>query len=149
MCQPGTGGEHGRGAEIVDWVDHNGLACLVRGSPTHRAGNTLDLTWTDSPGAQAWVAIEEDVTSDHWPIKGYVPSPSLTCEGPASSLPPKVAEKDYEALRTAVAAWMPKLRPLEDPSTINQYASELVQCLTLAIKAVGSKRCSPPHRAAP
>ncbi|POS86230.1 hypothetical protein EPUL_003091 [Erysiphe pulchra] len=38
--------------------------------PTHRAGNALDLAWTNIGRTSAWLARDECMTSDHLPIFG-------------------------------------------------------------------------------
>ncbi|KAI0992951.1 hypothetical protein K3495_g15233 [Podosphaera aphanis] len=51
--QPSATSNYGQGEEIEKWADENGLSCLILGEPTHRAGNTLDLAWTNISGASA------------------------------------------------------------------------------------------------
>lgn len=47
--QPNANRSNGQGDEIESWADEHSLTCLIIGEPTHRAGNTLDLAWTNAP----------------------------------------------------------------------------------------------------
>ncbi|POS84543.1 hypothetical protein EPUL_004323, partial [Erysiphe pulchra] len=60
--QTGAARSYGQGEE-------NNMSCLIKGEPTHRAGNTLDLAWSNIIGASAWVERDECMTSDHFPIR--------------------------------------------------------------------------------
>lgn len=71
--QPGAITTYGQDEEIEKWAEDNNLTCLIIGEPTHRAGNTLDLAWTNIDGTCAWVDRDECVTSDHLPIRGSMP----------------------------------------------------------------------------
>lgn len=71
--QPGTERPHGQGEMIEKWAGKHHLTCHIVGEPTHRAGNTLDLVWSNIDGARAWVDRGECVTSDHFPIRGQIP----------------------------------------------------------------------------
>ena len=51
--QPGAARSYGQGEEIERWADENNMSCLIIGEPTHRAGNTLDLAWSNIVGASA------------------------------------------------------------------------------------------------
>ncbi|KAI0991119.1 hypothetical protein K3495_g17068, partial [Podosphaera aphanis] len=53
--QPGAAHQHGQGEEIERWANRYNLTGLIIGEPTHRAGNTLDLAWTNINGTIAWV----------------------------------------------------------------------------------------------
>lgn len=58
VWQLGAVNTYGEGEEIGKWAEENNLSCLIIGEPTHRAGNTLDLAWTNINGACAWVDQE-------------------------------------------------------------------------------------------
>ena len=70
--QPGVTRPYGQGDEIERWAENQNLSCLIIGEPTHKAGNTLDLAWTNISGARAWVDREECMTSNHLLIRGIV-----------------------------------------------------------------------------
>ena len=74
--QPGPTISYGQGEEIEKWADTQNLSCLIKGEPTHRAGNTLDLAFTNIFDARAWVDRDDCVTSDHLSIFGIVPCKS-------------------------------------------------------------------------
>ena len=73
VWQPGVTRSYGQGEEIEIWAEMHNLSSLVIGEPTHRAGNTLDLVFTNIMEVCAWVDRDECVTSDHYPISGIVP----------------------------------------------------------------------------
>lgn len=51
--QPNITSPHGQGEQIERWAERHHLSCLIVGEPTHQAGNTLDLVWTNISGAHA------------------------------------------------------------------------------------------------
>ena len=71
--QSGTTRSYGQGEGIEQWAENYNMSCLIVGEPTHRAGNTLDLAWSNIVETQAWVEHEGCITSDHLPICGLVP----------------------------------------------------------------------------
>ena len=70
--QPSARISYGQGEDIEKWAETHNLSCLIVGEPTHRAGNTLDLAFTNISCTRAWVGQDECVTSDHLPISGKV-----------------------------------------------------------------------------
>lgn len=76
--QPGVTSPYGQGEMIERWAEDHNPTCLIVGEPTHQAGNTLDLVWTNINGSRAWVDHDECVTSDHLPIRGIIPVQSTT-----------------------------------------------------------------------
>ncbi|KAI0994593.1 hypothetical protein K3495_g13588 [Podosphaera aphanis] len=60
--QPSASNHYGQGEEIEKWAEEHNLTCLIVGEPTHRAGNTLDLAFTNIRETMAWVGTEEVVT---------------------------------------------------------------------------------------
>ncbi|KHJ35401.1 putative eka-like protein [Erysiphe necator] len=52
--QPSANSYYGQGEEIERLAEENNLTCLIVGEPTHRAGNTLDLAFTNVSDTMAW-----------------------------------------------------------------------------------------------
>ncbi|POS82205.1 hypothetical protein EPUL_005827 [Erysiphe pulchra] len=78
--KPNASSYYGQGEDIDKWAEKHHLTCLIIGEPTHRAGNTLDLAWTNIKETMAWVGTEECMTSDHLPLCGFVPYSKETTE---------------------------------------------------------------------
>ncbi|KHJ32790.1 putative eka-like protein [Erysiphe necator] len=71
--QLGATHSYGQGEEIKKWAEDHNFACLIIGEAIHRAGDTLDLDFTNITEACAWVDHNECMNSDHLPISGVVP----------------------------------------------------------------------------
>ena len=78
--QPEASSYYGQCEEIEKWAEKHHLTCLIIGEPTHRAGNTLDLAFTNISETMAWVGTEESMTSDYLPICGFVHNHTINCE---------------------------------------------------------------------
>ncbi|POS81735.1 hypothetical protein EPUL_005617, partial [Erysiphe pulchra] len=131
--QPSAITSCGHGEEIERWAEDHNLSCLIIGEPTHRAGNTLDLVWTNISGASAWVGREECVTSDHFPICGIVPSrnqPPIRSKGH-----PRVTKDKLSQFSHVVSCWLPPMTSLNSPADAESLAQALCRVLTEAIQA--------------
>ncbi|POS85268.1 hypothetical protein EPUL_004098 [Erysiphe pulchra] len=51
--QSGATHTYGKGDEVESWAESYNLSCLIIDKPTHRAGNTLNLAWTNIGRARA------------------------------------------------------------------------------------------------
>ncbi|POS87841.1 hypothetical protein EPUL_001568 [Erysiphe pulchra] len=60
--QPTANTFYGQGQQIEKWAEEHSLTCLNIGEPTHRAGNTLDLAWTNIKQAMAWLPQRKEST---------------------------------------------------------------------------------------
>ena len=113
--QPGATRPYGQGDKVERWAESHNLSCLVIGEPTHKAGNTLDLVWTNISGARAWVDREECMTSDHFPICGILPAATVTRNPAPSKI--RVPKKSLPNFARAIARW---LHPPLDLNTIEK-----------------------------
>ncbi|KAI0992053.1 hypothetical protein K3495_g16133, partial [Podosphaera aphanis] len=133
--QPNTTSPHGQGEQIERWAERYHLSCLIIGEPTHRAGNTLDLVWTNISGAHAWVDRSECVTSDHLPLRGYVPVKNAAVDLDTSKI--RVPKKNLPRYAHAIAQWTRPPPPLDSIEKLENYAQDLCFHLSNAIKATG------------
>lgn len=134
--QPDAAHSYGQGEEIECWAEANNLSCLIIGEPTHRAGNTLDLVWTNINGACAWVEREECMTSDHLPICGHIPS---ITQSPKSDGPLKVPKHKIPEYAKVVSQWVPPLPPLNSIEDIEKATEDICNVLQDALKAIGRR----------
>lgn len=134
--QPGATRPHRQGEAIEEWADKHKLSCLIIGEPTHRAGNTLDLAWSNIDGTLAWVDRSKCMTSDHLPIRGQVPTTfkALDTESPKI----RVRPGDLPNFAQAVAQWAHPPPKLDTIDKVEKYAQELCSHLSNAIKATGT-----------
>ncbi|KAI0997119.1 hypothetical protein K3495_g11068 [Podosphaera aphanis] len=110
---------------------------------THRARNALDLAWwSNISGTCAWVDREECVTSDHYPVCGYVPNfrPSEAI----SRGPLKVPKDKIPQHVNVVSQWIPPLSVPDAKEDVKRFAQQIYLALTDALKAVGRR----PNKAA-
>ncbi|KAI1005854.1 hypothetical protein K3495_g2361 [Podosphaera aphanis] len=121
--QPDTTRPYGQGEEIERWAESHNLTCPIVGVPTHRAGNTLDLTWTNISGAQAWVDNSECVTSDHLPIRGQVPNTNAAGKNQPSKI--RVRKENLPRYALAIAQWVHPPPRLDTIEKVQAYAEEL------------------------
>ena len=131
--QPGVTRPYGQGDEIERWAESHNLSCLIIGEPTHKAGNTLDLAWTNISGARAWVDREECMTSDHLPIRGIVPAATFTGNPGPSKI--RVPKKNLPNFARAVVKWVHPAIDLSTTEKVDEYAQEIFFHLSEAIKA--------------
>ena len=147
--QPNATSCYGQGEEIEKWAEENNLTCLIIGEPTHRAGNTLDLAWTNVKEAMAWVATEECMTSDHLPICGFLPN----CREAATNLCTRdkihVSKANLPKFAQAVSRWIPPLTSLSTIEETEEFAQNICWALENALKAVGKRASMKSGRSAP
>ena len=137
--QPGAHNTYGQGEEIEEWAGLHNLSCLIVGEPTHRAGNTLDLAWTNISDTCAWVEREECITSDHLPICGSVITRVAQVRITASPL--RVPKDKLPQFAQVVTQW---IRPADNPDSVQEveeFAEDICGILKDAVKAVGI-RCN-------
>ncbi|KAI0991816.1 hypothetical protein K3495_g16371, partial [Podosphaera aphanis] len=145
--QPGATSYYGQGEDIAIWAENHNLTCLIIGEPTHRAGNTLDLAWSNINDTCAWVEREECVTSDHFPVCGLVP-----CQKPAKLAPNgryKVSKEKLPQFAHVVSQWIPPISPLNTVESVDKFAEDLCKALSDALKAVGKRSNKVLGRSAP
>ncbi|KHJ34775.1 putative eka-like protein [Erysiphe necator] len=140
---------YGQGEEIEKWAKENNLTCLIIGESTHRAGNTLDLAWTNVKEAMAWVATEECMTSDHLPIHGFVPICREAAADFCTSDKILVSKADLPKFAQAISRWIPPLIPLNTTEESEYFAQNICWALENALKAVGKCANTKCGRSAP
>ncbi|KAI1005884.1 hypothetical protein K3495_g2334 [Podosphaera aphanis] len=137
VWQPGTTRPHGQGDIIEKWAETHNLSCLIIGEPTHRAGNTLDLTWANISNIAAWVDHSECITSDHLPIRGQVPIANSTPETEPPSI--RVTRGNLPRFSRVISQWACAPSTLDSPEKVEAYAQDLYTHLSNAIKATGTR----------
>lgn len=145
--QQGATRPYRQGDEIERWEEDHNLSCLIIGEPTHKAGNTLDLAWTNISGARAWVDREECMTSDHLPIRGIIPSATFTGNLGLSKI--RVPKKNLPNFGRAVAKWVHPAIDLSTTEKVNEYTQEICFHLSEAIKAIGTRARKESSKSAP
>lgn len=133
--QPGASNPHGQGEAIEKWAKDHNLNCLIAGEPTHRAGNTLDLAWTNISGTSAWVDREECVISDHLPIRGLIPDCDRVTVSPTGPL--RVSKNNLPQFAKVVTQWIPPVPSLNIIKEVEDFAHDLTKTLTDALRAIG------------
>ncbi|KAI0991953.1 hypothetical protein K3495_g16233, partial [Podosphaera aphanis] len=128
---------YGQGDEIERWAECHNLSCLIVNEPTHRAGNTLDLAWTNISGSLAWVDRSECVTSDHLPICGQIPNTTAFMDSEPAKI--RVPRANYSRYAHAIAHWVHPPPILDTTEKVEIYAQELCFQLSNAIKATGTR----------
>lgn len=124
--QPSASSYYSQGEEIDRWAETHRLTCLIIGKPTHRAGYTLDLAWTNVKDTMAWVCKEECMTSDHLSIYGFAPNfknstaASHTLDGKL-----RISEDNIPLFTRAVSQGLPQMTTLDTIEETEQYAQDL------------------------
>ena len=123
------------------------MTCHIVGEPTHRAGNTLDLVWSNVDGARAWVDRGECVTSDHFPIRGQIPVRNSVMRPEKAKL--RVTKEKLPRYAKVIAQWVRPPPVLDTIERVEEYAEEICFHLTNAINAVGTRPKARCGRSAP
>lgn len=139
VWQPRTTITYGQGEEIASWAEEHNLTCLIVRESTHRAGNTLDLAWTNVSGAHAYVERDKFMTSDHLPICGSLPCYSQTTA--TKELPLKVNKNKSPQFLQVVSQSIGSFDSIDSIVKIELVMESIYKVLTDAVKAVG-KRCN-------
>lgn len=148
--QPNANKYYGQGEEIDRWAEVHGLSCLIVGEPTHRAGNTLDLAWTNVKDTLAWVCKEECMTSDHLPICGSVPNPkAIIVNSHSSERKLRISKEKVPQFIRVVSQWLPPITTLNTVEETENFAQGICWALTNALKAVGKRPNKKSGRKAP
>lgn len=133
--QPDASNLYGQGVVIEKWDKDHNLTCLIVGEPTHRAGNALDLAWTNISDTSVWVDRDECVTSDHLPIRGLIPDCDRVTVSPTGPL--RVSKNNLPQFAKVVAQWIPPVPSLNTIEKVEDFAHDLTKTLTDALRAVG------------
>lgn len=111
------------------------MTCVIVGEPTHRAGNTLDLTWANIAGVRVWVERNEFVTSDHLPICDSVSSRTLTSV--TNKEPLKYAKDKIPQFGLLVSQLIEPFNIISLKERIEHIMKSISTVLLSEIKAVG------------
>ncbi|POS85079.1 hypothetical protein EPUL_003411 [Erysiphe pulchra] len=153
VWQPSARNCYGQEKEVEKWAEEHILTCLIVREPTHRAGNTLDLVWTNIEEVTAWVGSEECMTSDHLLICGFVPNPKrpLLASVTSRSLL-RVLKTNLPHFARVVSQWLPPIGSCGSLDTIEEienFAEGINWALENALKAVGKRANKKVGRGAP
>ncbi|QSZ33338.1 hypothetical protein DSL72_002926 [Monilinia vaccinii-corymbosi] len=108
------------------------------GEPTHRAGYTIDLTFSNIPFAETKVRHDLDCGSDHYTQITLIPARGLGAEGNAGY---RVSDANLPRLAHLIDSGIPLLpRPADalDTRDLDSIAELLATLFQNAIKAVGN-----------
>ena len=133
--QPLTERQYGNGDLIMEWALENNMHLVsIVGDSTHRDGNVLDLTWSNTT-AFASVSSLHHCTSDHSTIEGSVDIPG---NSDLSGIPRliRVKDSDLQEYARCVKQWV-RQGPLNSPTDIENYTRSLIQVLQDAVRHVG------------
>lgn len=129
------------------WAKNHNMSYLIIWEHTHRAGNTLELAWTNTSGASAWVARKECVTSIYLSIFGVVPSRNLP---PVRVKGHLQVTKDKLSQFAHVFSWyFTPISTLNFPVDVESQAQDQYRALANAIRIVGKYRSRRKGKSAP
>ncbi|POS82700.1 hypothetical protein EPUL_003942 [Erysiphe pulchra] len=136
--QPTANTFYGQGEEIEKWAEEHNLTCLIIGEPTHRLE------------AMAWVCREECMTSDHLPIRGFIPNPreaSVTLPDVNTNL--RISKTNIPQFGRVMSQWLPSITCLNTLEEIDNFAREICWALENALKTTGKRLNEKSGRSAP
>lgn len=133
--QPQVERQYGNGDLILGWAHNNNMQLVSTiGESTHRDGNVLDLTWSNTT-ACASVSSRFHCTSDHSTIEGSVDTPG---KSKLAGIPRliRVKDSDLDEFARYVKQWV-RHGALSSPTEIEAYTGDLIQVLQDAVTIVG------------
>lgn len=130
-----TTNQYGNGNQIMEWATAHDMDLVsIVGDPTHRDGNVLDLTWSNT-AAVASVSNRYHCTSDHSTIEGTVLNPTVSdLSGIVKNI--RVSDANLKEFNQCVSQWT-KSGPLESVVNIENFTNDLLQALGDALKIAG------------
>ena len=133
--QPQTTIQYGNGGQIMEWATAHDMDLVsIVGEPTHRDGNVLDLTWSNT-AATASVSKQYHCTSDHSTIEGTVLNPTVSdLSGIVRNT--RVSDENLKEFNRCVSQWT-KAAPLDSVMDIEKFTANLLQALADALKIAG------------
>ncbi|RAL63535.1 hypothetical protein DID88_003579 [Monilinia fructigena] len=137
MFEPGVESSN-QGASLAAWSLDSGADFIGEpGEPTHRAGHTIDLTFSNIPFAETTVRHDLDCGSDHFTLITIVPERG---QGADSNTGFRVTEANLPRFASIIHSGITHLPQPTDaagPSDLNDIAELLTTLFQNAIKAVG------------
>ena len=137
-----------RGIEVHDWAIANGLSYIGEiGTPTHAAGRTIDLAFSNIPFAAAEVDPRLRTGADHETIRILIPRSDQTL---GTQFRYSIPDNKLEAFAGLVALGVQSLTPLLPIPTANQLdqrATEILALLRRALETIGKQPIRNGHNA--
>ncbi|RAL59094.1 hypothetical protein DID88_006740 [Monilinia fructigena] len=128
---------NGDDRDIV-WLERSGLH-RGAGEPTHRAGHTIDLTFSNIPFAETTVRHDLDCGSDHFTLVTLLPGRGQGADGNAGY---RVTEANLPRFAHAInsgISHLPQPADVLDTRDLDDIAALLTTLFQNAIKAVGKR----------
>lgn len=136
--QPGHDRHNSPGPRVADWAEAQGLTNLNPLAPTHEAGNTIDLVFTDIPEAQTEVLPDLATGSDHYTLWTTIPTSTRL---PKSTLKLTVTDDNLVNFAQLVKRHADRLpKTPRSAGAIDALAEQITQLLQEAVKATGKPR---------
>ncbi|RAL60819.1 hypothetical protein DID88_010144 [Monilinia fructigena] len=139
MFEPGIHSSN-QGSLLAAWSLSSGADFIGDpGEPTHRAGHTIDLTFSNIPFAETKVRHDLDSGSDHFTLVTLIPGRGQQTNANTGY---RVAEDSLERFAHIINSGVPLLpRPAsaQGPGDLDDIARLLTILFQNAIKAVGKK----------
>ncbi|RAL62915.1 hypothetical protein DID88_004756 [Monilinia fructigena] len=147
MFEPGVGSSN-QGASLAAWSLSSGADFIGEpGEPTHRAGHTIDLTFSNIPFAETTVRHDLDCGSDHFTLVTLLP-PGRG-QGADGNAGYRVTEANLPRFAHAInsgISHLPQPADVLDTRDLDDIAALLTTLFQNAIKAVGSAHRVRPNR---
>ncbi|RAL58021.1 hypothetical protein DID88_009099 [Monilinia fructigena] len=139
MFEPGVGSSN-QGASLAAWSLSSGADFIGEpGEPTHRAGHTIDLTFSNIPFAETTVRHDLDCGSDHFTLVTLLPGRGQGADGNAGY---RVTEANLPRFAHAInsgISHLPQPADVLDTRDLDDIAALLTTLFQNAIKAVGKR----------
>ncbi|RAL61328.1 hypothetical protein DID88_009464 [Monilinia fructigena] len=139
MFEPGVGSSN-QGAFLAAWSLSSGADFIGEpGEPTHRAGHTIDLTFSNIPFAETTVRHNLDCGSDHFTLVTLLPGRGQGADGNAGY---RVTEANLPRFAHAInsgISHLPQPADVLDTRDLDDIAALLTTLFQNAIKAVGKR----------
>ncbi|RAL61113.1 hypothetical protein DID88_010452 [Monilinia fructigena] len=139
MFEPGVGSSN-QGASLAAWSLSSGADFIGEpGEPTHRAGHTIDLTFSNIPFAETTVRHDLDCGSDHFTLVTLLPGRGQGADGNAGY---RFTEANLPRFAHAInsgISHLPQPADVLDTRDLDDIAALLTTLFQNAIKAVGKR----------
>ena len=128
------------GLEIHDWAVANGLSCIGEiGVPTHAAGRTIDLSFSNIPFALAKVDEKIQTGADHKTLRILIPRGGHIS---GTQYRYSVPDNKLGAFTGVVELGVQHLTPLPEittPEQVDQRTREILDILRKALETIGKQ----------
>ena len=134
--EPGTASAHG-GAELARWAIEQNLDYIGQpGRPTHRAGHTIDLTFSNVPFSRTTVRGDLHCGSDHETQVTVIPRRGALLAQHRHCLPESSLHK-FAGLVELGVAHLPSPLQAADTAQLEQLAAALTAAIQDAMQTAG------------